>query len=93
MLVRAQSVQPLTGFLVRVVFTDGTTRDVDLTPYLQGPIFEPIRRQADLFRSVRVEYGALTWPNGADIDPDVLYHGGAPTWANQADQPHAARSQ
>ena len=81
MLIRAQSVQPLAGFVVRVGFTDGTTRDIDLTPYLQGPIFEPIRRQADMFRAVRVEFGALTWPNGADIDPDVLVHSGAPAWA------------
>ncbi|MCC6191031.1 MAG: DUF2442 domain-containing protein [Anaerolineales bacterium] len=90
MLVRAQSVQPLTGLVVHVTFTDGTTRDVDLGPYLQGPVFEPLRKQADLFRAVRVEYGALTWPNGADIDPDVLYHGGTPAWARQHDQPEAA---
>ena len=93
MLVRAQNVQPLTGFVVRVVFTDGTTRDIDLTPYLQGPIFEPIRLQADLFRSVRVEFGALTWPNGADIDPDVLYHGGTPKWASEPGQPRLVGSQ
>lgn len=90
MLVRAQGVQPLTGFVVHVTFTDGTTRDVDLGPYLQGPIFEPIRKNADLFRAVRVEYGVLTLPNGADIDPDVLYHGGTPAWARQHDQPEAA---
>ena len=83
MLVRAQSVQPLTDYLVRVTFTDGTSRDLDLAPYLRGPIFEPIRRDAELYRTVRVEFGALTWPNGADLDPDVLYHGGTPSWAQQ----------
>ena len=92
MLIRAQSVQPLTEFRVRVVFNDGTSRDIDLAPYLKGPIFEPIRRQTELFRAVRVEFGALTWPNGADIDPDVLYHGGPPAWAAQPNQPAAARS-
>jgi len=92
MLIRAQSVQPLTDFRVRVVFTDGTTRELDLAPYLQGPIFEPIRRQAELFRAVPVEFGTLTWPNGADIDPDVLYHGGPPAWASQPDEPEAART-
>lgn len=90
MLVRAQSVQPLTGFVVQVTFTNGMSRDVDLEPYLQGPMFEPIRKQADLFRAVRVEYGALTWPNGADIDPDVLYYGGTPAWARQHDETRAA---
>ena len=90
MLVRAQTVQPLTDFTVRVTFTDGTSRDIDLAPYLHGPIFEPIRRAADLFHAIRVEFGALTWPNGADIDPDVLYLGGTPAWAHQPDQPEAA---
>ena len=92
MLIRAQSVQPLADFRVRVVFTDGTTRDIDLAPYLHGPIFEPLLRQPELFQAVRVEFGALTWPNGADIDPDVLYHGGPPAWAGQPDQPQAAQS-
>jgi hypothetical protein len=92
MLIRAQSVQPLTDFLLRVVFTDGTTRDLDLAPYLHGPIFEPMRRQPELFRAVRLEFGALTWPNGAGIDPDVLYHGGPPAWASQPDRLEAARS-
>ncbi|MCC7358007.1 MAG: DUF2442 domain-containing protein [Anaerolineales bacterium] len=80
----------MTDFVVRVTFTDETVRDVDLEPYLRGPVFEPIRAQVELFRAVRVEYGALTWPNGADIDPDVLYHGGTPAWARPADQPEAA---
>ena len=80
MLVRAQTVQPLTGYIVRVTFTDGTSHDVDLAPYLRGPIFEPIRRDAELFRAVGVEFGALTWPNGADIDPDVLYKELTPAW-------------
>jgi hypothetical protein len=90
MFVRARSVQPLRDFLVQVTFTDGTTRKLDLEPYRQGPVFEPLRQQADLFRAVRVEYGALTWPNGADIDPDVLSYGGTPAWAHPPDQPEAA---
>jgi hypothetical protein len=89
-LIRAQTVQPLTDYFVRVTFTDGTSRDIDLAPYLRGPIFEPIRRDAELFRAVRVVFGALTWPNGADIDPDVLYHGGTPQWARQHNQSESA---
>jgi Protein of unknown function (DUF2442) len=48
---------------------------VDLAPYLsfQG-IFEPLRDPA-YFAQVRVdpELGTVAWPNGADLDPDVLY--------------------
>lgn len=90
MRVRAQTVQPLTGQIVRVTFTDGTRREVELKPYLRGPIFEPIRRDTEPFRAVRVAFGALTWPNAADIDPNVLYHGGTPDWARQHDQAESA---
>jgi uncharacterized protein DUF2442 len=47
----------------------------------EGPIFEPIRKDPSLFCSMRVEGGTIVWPNGADIDPDVLYYGLTPAWA------------
>ncbi len=83
MLIRAQSVQPLTDFLVRLVFNDGTTRDLDLAPYGQSPIFQPIRRDAEPFRAVHVDAGrrgALTWPGGVSIAQDVLCQGTPPPW-------------
>lgn len=78
--VRIQSVVPQEGFRVRLQFTDSTERVVDLEPYLRGPIFEPLRSDPAAFRSVRVDQraGTIVWDNGADIDPDVLYHGSAP---------------
>lgn len=42
---------------------------------LFGPMFEPLR-DFELFAQVRVdEYGAVVWPNGADLAPDALYQG------------------
>jgi hypothetical protein len=80
MLVRIRGVSPMEGFSVRLAFTDGSARVVDLAPYLRGPVFEPLVADPDLFRQVRVdsELGTIVWPNGADIDPDVLYHGLTP---------------
>lgn len=72
--VRIQSVQPLDAFHVHIEFEDGIQKDIDLEPYLHGPIFESIRNNPDVFRSMRIEAGAITWENGADIDPDVLYY-------------------
>jgi len=34
-----------------------------------------------MFRSMYVEEGTIAWPNGADIDPDVLFYGLTPAWA------------
>jgi deazaflavin-dependent oxidoreductase (nitroreductase family) len=75
---RIASVEPLGGFVLRLAFEDGTTRDVDLDADLWGPVFEPLRADAELFRQVRidVELGTIVWGNGADMDPDVL-HGDA----------------
>lgn len=83
-LVRIKSAVPLTGFRARVEFTTGELRDLDLAPYLRGPIFEPIRTDVSFFEQLRVVGGTIAWPNGADIDPDVLYHNGAPPWAIRA---------
>jgi len=81
-LVGVRAVRPLEGLRVHVVFTDGSERDIDLGLYLRGPLFEPIRRSRTLFASVYVDADSetLTWPNGADIDPDVLYYDGSPPW-------------
>jgi hypothetical protein len=70
---------------VRLEFTDGSRREVDLEVYLRGPVFEPIKNDPAVFRSVRVDaqLGTIVWPNGADIDPDVLYHGLKPAWMEE----------
>jgi hypothetical protein len=75
---RIRSVEPLEGFVLRLSFDDGTVREVDLEAELWGPVFDPLRRDPQLFRAVRVdeELGTIVWPNGADMDPDVL-HGDA----------------
>ena len=79
-LVRVRTVEPLEGFTVRLRFEDGTQKEIDLERYLRGPIFEPIRNDPVMFRSVKVEGGTVAWDNGADIDPDVLYYGLTPAW-------------
>ncbi len=72
---RIISVEPLQGFVLRIRFDDDTEREVDLESDLCGPIFEPLHADPALFRQVRVddELGTIVWPNGADMDPDVLH--------------------
>jgi Protein of unknown function (DUF2442) len=85
--VRIRGVTALQALVVRLEFTDGSARTVDLEPYLHGPVFAPIRDDAQFFRSVRVdpEAGTIVWDNGADIDPDVLDHGWKPAWLDLLD--------
>lgn len=83
-MVRVRSAEALDGFQLRLVLTDGSERVVDVSSYLHGPIFEPLRADRALFTAVSVDpaFGTVVWPNGADIDPDVLLHGRTPAVAH-----------
>ena len=81
-MVLIKSVSPLGKYRVLLEFSTGEQKTVDLDPLLRGLVFEPIRSSRAMFRSVRVdeELGTIVWPNGADMDPDVLYYGLTPAW-------------
>ena len=71
------AVQYLGGYRLRLTFADGAVGDIDLTAKFEGPlgpIFEPLR-DLEEFAKVRVDpdLGTITWPNGADLAPDVLH--------------------
>jgi hypothetical protein len=56
-----------------VEFSDGVSGEVDLASRLFGPVFEPLRDPA-FFSCVTIDdFGAPSWPNGADLAPDALY--------------------
>jgi hypothetical protein len=79
-LVRVRKATPLEEYNIRLEFEDGTVKELDLEPFLHGPIFDPVRKDPDFFKQVKIEGGTIVWPNGADIDPDVLYYGLKPAW-------------
>lgn len=81
-MVEVRTVKPLQKFEVLLEFSTGEQRRIDLEPFLRGPVFEPLRQDPELFRSVHVdeELGTIVWDNGADIDPDVLYGTYVPAW-------------
>ena len=81
--VRVRAVEPLNGWMARVTFENGVVRDIDLEPYLHGPIFAPIREDRAVFCAMKVEGGTVAWENGGDIDPDVLYYNLTPAWMEQ----------
>lgn len=65
---------PLRPHVVRVVFADGEVRDVDIEPLLGGPVFRALYDPAAFERVyVDQETRTVAWPNGADLDPDVIY--------------------
>ena len=69
------SVEVIQGRTVRLDFSDGSRRIVDLAPFLWGPALEALASDDALFGAVAVDpvAGTIMWPNGADLDPDVLH--------------------
>ena len=68
------SVKALGGFRLRVGFSDGSVgeHDFSATVARDGEMVRPLKAPA-FFARVFVELGALTWPNGFDLDPIALY--------------------
>ena len=77
-----QTVEHLGEYRLRLTFADGLVGEVDLATKFAGrvgPVFEALRDPA-VFAEVRVdaELGTVTWPNGADLAPDVLHDEAVP---------------
>lgn len=62
-------------YVLGLRFEDGSDRVIDLEPILDGPMYEALLDDYELFRQVRVDEdsGTVVCPNGADISPRRLY--------------------
>ncbi|MGH8453230.1 MAG: DUF2442 domain-containing protein [Nevskiales bacterium] len=68
-------VRPLGAYRLYLRFEDGVAGELDISSLVTfDGIFADIR-DPQRFAQVRVdeELGTICWPNGADLDPDVLY--------------------
>jgi hypothetical protein len=62
----------LEGHRLEVAFADGTTKSIDFSRWLNGPVFEPLK-DVGYFRRFILDGWTVSWPNGADIAPETLY--------------------
>jgi hypothetical protein len=68
-------VEYVDNYRLYLCFEDGIEGTVDLFEHIHfSRVLAPLADQ-NYFAQVRVnpEIGTICWPNGADIDPDVLY--------------------
>jgi Protein of unknown function (DUF2442) len=68
------SVKSMDGYRLRVGFSDGSfgVHDFSSTAARDGEMVRPLK-DLTFFARVFVELGALTWPNGFDLDPIALH--------------------
>ena len=73
---RIKSVKHIADFQLQIEFTNGEEGMLDLRAQIvgRGGVFKQLQDVA-FFAQVQVDTasGTLVWPNGVDVDPDVLY--------------------
>ncbi|WP_374687821.1 DUF2442 domain-containing protein [Promineifilum sp.] len=73
---RISDVHHVRDYVLHILFTNGEEADLDLRHRIvaRRGVFTPLE-DITYFSQVAVdpEAGTLVWPNGVDLDPDVLY--------------------
>ena len=70
---RILSVETKPAYTLSLVFDDGIEGEISIADRLFGPKFEPLK-DPEFFAKAKVdEFGAICWPNDADLAPDALY--------------------
>ena len=69
---RVASVRTTPDLLLYLEFADGRRAKFDLAPYIDVPVFAPLK-DPDYFSKAVISHGTVEWPGGIDFDPDTLY--------------------
>jgi hypothetical protein len=73
-LARIVAVEHLGDHRLQLTFSDGLVRELDFDGMLDGGVLEKLN-DVRFFGTVTVDQvaGTIAWPNGVDLDPDVLH--------------------
>jgi hypothetical protein len=77
MYLSVNSVKALNNYELELTFENDETRIFDVKPYLDTGLFRKLKDKS-FFRMVKVSYDTIEWPNGVDLDPEVLYEKSKP---------------
>jgi len=72
MFIEVKKAEYLDGYRVKLLFSNGETKVVDLGSSLNGIVFEPLKN-LDFFKRFSIKFNTIEWENGADFAPEYLY--------------------
>lgn len=72
---RVAKVEVQDGYILKVVFLDGSSGKVEMFALINNPkagVFSALKDHK-LFNKVYLDYGVITWPGEIDLAPDEMY--------------------
>ena len=66
------SAKHTTGYKLKISFSNGEDREVDLSTKLNKPVFESLRN-IEYFKNFKLNPFTIEWGSGADFSPKYLY--------------------
>ena len=72
MYLSVNKVKPLNDYKLELTFENKEIKIFDVKPYLDTGLFKTLA-DVNFFKMVKVSYDTIEWPNGIDLDPEVLY--------------------
>ena len=70
-----KKVKPLSNYKLELTFENKEVKIFDVKPYLEVGLFKTLKDE-NYFKTVKISYDSIEWPNGVDLDPEVLYEKG-----------------
>jgi hypothetical protein len=64
-------VVPKDDFMLELTLSDLSKKTFDVKPFMNLGKFQELK-DLDLFKKVRISFDSVEWPNGVDIDPELL---------------------
>ena len=72
MYLSVNKVKPLNDYKLELTFENNEIKIFDVRPYLDTGLFKKLKNE-NFFKLVKISYDTIEWPNGIDLDPEVLY--------------------
>jgi hypothetical protein len=68
-------VKAMDNYNLKLMFENNEIKTFDMNPYLGTGLFKKLKDE-NLFNRVKVSFDTIEWPEGIDLDPEVLYEKG-----------------
>jgi hypothetical protein len=72
LLTKVEQAEYLSGYKIKLTFSDGLTGVVDLKDEIWGEVFEPLK-DVDYFKDFTKDRWTIGWDCGADFAPEFLH--------------------